>query len=646
MFNSFLLLCSAQEALIEKLSQQEQESGDDAENILQELLTAPLDLNLATPEELRRLPFLARLQVEAFLSHRKTTIYYSKLADALSALRVSGDTLALCRSVFIVSVPQSLQSDKAWHGRLRWRVARPVEIDARWPGPPYRSYQSVQIQRGEIQAGVLLERDPGESNWADHMVHYVQWQKQQAHSGWKIVLGNYQVEWGHGLTFWSSYRSSISTDAQAPARLWARGVRPFLSAYENPSLYGGALLRRSRVCHFLGFASVQKRDAHLRDGIHAVRYNSSGYHRSAREIAEQNNLQEKAWGGGVQIGDSGHSLGLLIYAAEYSNPWQVDDAAADFFAFTGRRYGVASITGNWQGRDLATSFEIATSHRGGKAGSLVFAGEQKRWAWTLALHRFEVNFHSPHGLGPAANHNSSAGGSGYEAGLTAKPFATITGEFHYQRSQTLWRTSTLPLPGPRHRFGGYIEWHAQAQLHFTLRYYRNGNEYLQGTGLAFSQQMPQQVENVRIELSQWFDSRFRLRPRLNFARALQQQAVLIPAVAAPAPAHAWRRRETAGRWGTALSLDFIWKISNSIHLSLRHVIFDTAVPIYDYENDLPGIFTVQALRERGARRYIYLHLKTFGHFELSSKIAETERQISVFRLQKELSWGAQIDWVR
>ena len=76
------------------------------------------------------------------------------------------------------------------------------------------------------------------------------------------------------------------------------------------------------------------------------------------------------------------------------------------------------------------------------------------------------------------------------------------------------------------------------------------------------------------------------------------------------------------------------------------MLFDTKVPIYDYENDLPGIFTVQPLRERGARRYIYLHLKAFGHFELSGKIAETTQQISLFGLQKELSWGAQIDWVR
>jgi hypothetical protein len=295
---------------------------------------------------------------------------------------------------------------------------------------------------------------------------------------------------------------------------------------------------------------------------------------------------------------------------------------------------------------LAGSFEIAASYHGGKAGSLVVTGEQKQWAWTLALHHVEVNFHSPHGQGPAENSNSASGETGYEAGLTARPLARLTGEFYYQRAQNLWRTSTLPFPASRHRFGGNIEWRAQTQLQFLLRYCHSGNEYLQRTALAFSQQLPRWTENVRIELSQWFADKFRLRPRMDFARELRRQTELIPPGATPAQAHEWHRRDAAGPWGAALALDFTWRASTRVALSFRQAIFDTSVPIYYYENDLPGIFTVQALRERGTRRYIYLQLKAFGQVNLSGKIVETEQQASAFRMQKKLSWGAQIDWER
>ncbi len=645
---SFFTSCFAQEALLEKFFQQEQESGDGAENILQELLAAPLDLNLAAPAELLRLPFLSREQIAAFLAHRKTAVYYSNLEEALAALRVSGDTLALCRHVFKTSAPPGVKAEQPWQANVRWRIGRPPEIDPRWPGPAYRHYQRLQVQWGEIQTGALFERDAGESRWDDHRAFYLQWQGQRAEQGWRMIAGSYQIEWGHGLAFWSPYLTSISSDVHAPARHRGRGVRPFLSSSENSSLYGGAVLRHWRALQILSFASAQKYDAHFRGTTHAVRYNDSGYHRSTREISEQKNLQERAWGGGLQIGTAGHALGLLVYTAHYSHPWQADDAAVDHFAFTGKHNAVASLTGHWRERDLYGSFEIAASRSGGKAGSVIVAGEQRHWAWTMAWHYAEVDFHSPHGLNPSEGTNTPAGATGYEAGLTCQPVPAVTGEFYYQRAQNLWQTSTLPFPPQHRRCGGTITWKAHRQLHFLLRYHRSGNEYLahRNSGVLAAPQLPQQIETIRFELAQWFADRLRLRPRLDFARELRQQTVILTLATAPGYQPTLRRQNTAGPWGAALSLDFAWRISARIHFSFGQAVFDTAVPVYYYENDLPGIFTVQALRERGARRYIYLHLKAFGHARLGLKFAETNREVSTFLAQTQRAWGVQIDWAR
>ena len=179
-----------------------------------------------------------------------------------------------------------------------------------------------------------------------------------------------------------------------------------------------------------------------------------------------------------------------------------------------------------------------------------------------------------------------------------------------------------------------------------LRYSRSGNEYLwrNGTGLILEQQLPRQTENIRLELAQWFAHKIKWRPRLNFARELRQRTELIQP-ASDLHELEWRRQDTAGPWGAALALDCIWHISKKFHVSFGQVIFDTEAPIYYYENDLPGIFTVPALRERGARRYIYLHLKAFGRASLSAKIAETEQQIAPAmppRIRR--SWGVQMDW--
>lgn len=644
MFASFVSPGFAQEALLEKFSPQERETADESENILQELLGAPLDLNCATPAELQRLPFLSRRQIDTFVAQRKNEIYFSKIEEALAALQVHGDTLALCRAIFKASPPPSRPSEKSWSAHLLWRSGRPANIDGRWPGPKYRSYQRLLLQRKNMQAGLLLERDAGESRWDDHRVFYLKWQ-QYADRGWQIIAGNYQIEWGHGLAFWSPYRTGITSDVQAPARRWGRGVRPFLSAYENFSLCGATVWQRWRALHFLAFAGRQKYDAHLRQEEYAVRYRDSGYHRSAAEIAARKNLVENAGGGGIVIGEGMRSLGLLLYASRYSRAWQVDDPGVDHFAFTGKRNAVASITGSWREQELFASFEIAASQSGGKAGSLAFAAEYNHWAWALAFHHAEVDFHSPHGLSPADDDRAPAGSTGYEAGLSFRPVKAAHAEFFHHHSQNLWRTSALPLPSRRRRWGCNFEWRGPAQAHFILRYYRSGSEYLlRPPDRPFALQLPQELESVRFELRQRFSRKIEMRPRLDFARESRQQMEMLASQSMGAAETAWRRQNIATPWGMALSLDFTCRLSPGVQLSFRQAIFDTSVPIYAYENDLPGVFTVQALRERGARRYIYVHLQAWERIGMSGKIAETEARISALQTHKSFSWNAQIDW--
>lgn len=60
-------LIFAQENLVEKFSAPETENVAEIENDLQELLSNPLEINHVTREHLRRLPFLTRQQIEAFL---------------------------------------------------------------------------------------------------------------------------------------------------------------------------------------------------------------------------------------------------------------------------------------------------------------------------------------------------------------------------------------------------------------------------------------------------------------------------------------------------------------------------------------------------------------------------------------------------
>jgi hypothetical protein len=96
----------------------------------------------------------------------------------------------------------------------------------------------------------------------------------------------------------------------------------------------------------------------------------------------------------------------------------------------------------------------------------------------------------------------------------------------------------------------------------------------------------------------------------------------------------------------AASQEAQWKLHDDLLLTARYTLFDApgSTPIYQYEHDLPGVFTNFALREQGRRAYIYLrYFSTFG-FDLSLKLACIERERSIFEYARSCAWGAQIDW--
>jgi hypothetical protein len=95
----------------------------------------------------------------------------------------------------------------------------------------------------------------------------------------------------------------------------------------------------------------------------------------------------------------------------------------------------------------------------------------------------------------------------------------------------------------------------------------------------------------------------------------------------------------------ALSEEWHGTFGKRLFISGRYTLFDAAAaPIYQYEHDLPGVLTSIALRERGRRGYIYVRYCLASNFELSFKLAGTEKDDSIFAQTHSLTWGAQIDW--
>lgn len=619
----------AQEDLLENFLQQEQESNEASESRLQELLASPLDLNRANAAELQRLPFLSRAQIDTFLAYRRTEIYFNHLEQALLALQVRGDTLAFCRTIFTLSPPNALRSSKNLKATMRSRSGVPSTIEKNWLGKNYRLYHRIQIDYGEFHLGALAERDPGELHWNDHRVSYVEWRTKRS----RVLLGNFQTEWGLGLAQWSPYGATISADAHAAARHWGRGLVPYLSTHENAGYNGIAAACAGKHWAALAFISSTLRDVTLNEQGLPSTYRNSGNHRTANEAAQRNNLRERAGEVALQYRiDEGRELGLLFHTEQFNRAWQVAGAQENFFDFTGARNSVFSIAGGWQWAKHMLNFELAQSRNQGKAAALVLTSHEKVLSWTLALFHVDRNFHSARGRSLLASDEPAQAQSGYSAGLTLKPHPKLRGEFYYQREQKLWRTQTVPLPPQARLAGARLEWAIARELNLRLRYSFSENERLVHDG----EQTPQAVQGItrwRCELEHRLSSRLRLQPRLDLIRP---RKIIFAA--------ATNLNPQPKSFGVAIALDVSCRLSSKFVFSFRQSHFDTSLPVYQYERDLPGVFTVAALRERGVRRYIYWHLSLHPSFSVTGKISGGEPDIYAAPTHSRLAWGLQLDW--
>lgn len=612
-------LVFTQENLIEKFSAPEAESAAEIENDLQELLSRPLDLNQISREYLRRLPFLTRRQIDAFLNYRRQNGDFKDLDDALAILAVSGDTLAFCREIFFVTSPQKFAFQNV---AARWRVTRPATIEEKWLGAPYRSYERALLATETLSLGALAERDPGENRFADHRLFFGQWQRESRDTKWLAIVGNYQIEWAQGLALWSPYGVTISGDVHAASRREGRGALPYLSGDENAALRGGVIALNSPRFSFFAFASAQRLDATLRDSVTIGLY-EGGYHRTATELSHRKILQEQLLGAGMRFKWRNKiTAGVAGFRSIYDKNWMQPDRAASYFDFTGRRNEVISASVMATTAALQASVEAARSLSGGLASSLVLSGEANRLQWTVESHYYGRDFHNPHGRAFNAIAESPQNEFGYSLGLSSRLRRGMTAEIFLVKNEDLWRTSRLPLPGAQITTGARFEWRMPNGLNWQIRWQQTREDEISGQTIS-----PQSRQRGRFRLDYQASPNVRLTSRFDFATGVSSS-------------------HTLGEHGLAASQETQFKIRHNLLCTARYTLFDTPAdaPIYQYEHDLAGVFTSFALRERGRRAYIYLRYGFAFGLDLSMKLATTERERSLFTHPRSYTWGAQIDW--
>jgi len=385
--------------LIESLAPDLPEDYDLSElfESLSYLRNHPINLNKASAEDLKALVFLSPLQVSNLIQHIQSN---GKLIDILELQSIeSFDVLTVERMMPFVRIPitdtqQQGYKDlrKASEHQLLLRFGRVLEQQrgftdlpgSRYLGSPERLLGKYKFSyKDQLSASLVFEKDAGEHLFSGGGIRgfdFMSGNVSLNHVGvfQKIIIGDYSLQFGQGLTLWSGFGFGKGPDVTSVAKK-DLGLRPYSSSNENAYFRGIATtVELAGHLQVTGFFSRTMQDASTKTDdagqVTQVNIGISGLHRTTTELKNRNSLEQIAYGTAIQYVSNNLNVGLVAYSSRYSNAFVTGPLAYNRYNFVGTALSNAGLHYSYTFQNIYFYGETARSFPGGMAmvnGALV-----------------------------------------------------------------------------------------------------------------------------------------------------------------------------------------------------------------------------------------------------------------------------------
>ncbi len=446
--------------------------------------------------------------------------------------------------------------------------------------------------------GGLIEKDAGENLYWDFFSAHIQ--INQLIPMTNIVLGDYIVEFGQGLSMWSPYAFSKSSDATNSIIKRSRNLKTYTSSGETNFLRGGAFSTNLYNFSLTGFYSEMNLDATLsgRNSFSSIKLD--GFHRSDNEIFRKNTVRDKTYGASLSysIFDIAN-IGLLYYEKSFSHiydPLSYSNINSDHFQFASMSYDVLFKNILFVGE--LSYFQDSFASINTLQISLV-----RNFIITAIFRNYPKDYYSfySNGFGEKSTTNNETGF------YTGFKWRTSIGEFNFYLDQFKFSQSSsqIPLPSSGDELSFSYGNKFSKEVYFYLRYFNENKERLAVLDQN-SEIVNQKIQKLRSEITFQINRNIRLRSRIELLFLKQIETSLSES-------------------GFLVFQDFQYKFPINLVLIGRIIFFQTdsyASRIYEFENDLTGIMTNLPLYGSGMRWYFLVRYRVFDIINLSLKYSE------------------------
>ncbi|NOZ46138.1 MAG: helix-hairpin-helix domain-containing protein [Chlorobi bacterium] len=602
----------------------------------------PLNLNTATEEDLGKLQFLNDFQIKnilnyvhqngAFLSIYELQLLYGFTREDLNFLlpfvtvgtQEETGTFSLKKALKYGNNELFVRGQNILENQSGYSYisdsAYEQSPNSRYLGNPIKYYVKYKYNyRKNLSWGLTMEKDPGEEFFTgtekygfDYYSGYVQLRDISKIK--TLVVGDYQLKFGQGLTVWSGIGSGKSSYVMNVKKK-GQGLSKYSSTDENKFFRGVASTINLGDFDVTIYFSHKAVDANI-DSLNSnntvysiTSLQNSGYHATPAEIFDKDAIDETVFGGNITFTKKSFKTGITYF--DYSlnalsnkeiTPFNQNEKNLAKYRNVGLNY-------QYYYRNFDLFGEIASNENFDFAslnGILINLTNQ---VFISAVYRyFQNNYYSYYGAAFAEN-SKIVNEKGLYYGAEIYPYKNWKLSVYFDSYEFPYLKKSANAPS----FGtDYFVQADYSPAHTVNMYLRFKNELKKIKGDAEGDNLippliDQRNLKLRYHLSYAVTDRLRLKNRIEFAF--------------------YNETNLPDDKGYVIYQDINYSFKNQpVNLSFRYAVFDTDSynsRIYTYENDVLYAFSIPAYYDKGTRTYLTIKYQIFNGFDLWLRIAQT-----------------------
>ena len=638
LFQLIVLAASAQNStpdqLIESILEShldEIEEGTDVALIIQDLeyfLEHPVNINATNASELARLYLLNEIQIQKLLEYIND---YGPIYSIYELKTIDGFTPNLLQKLqYFIEFGSEEQARQTLKEQLKYadnqlllrtlgnlQKARGYKEkdDGTIPyeGNRFRYYTRYNFRAGDkLSVGFTAEKDPGEAFFTGSNKHGFDYYS--GHISFKlnetfenISVGDYLVRSGQGLVLWQGYTTGKSENVLGISKT-GQGVRAYTSVDENFYFRGVAGTAKLGNSRFSLFYSHKNADGNLEytDSVatHFTSLQSSGYHRTESEIADEKTVKFTNMGGVFTHNFNHLKLGASVVYQHFDKSFIRSNQLYNQFRFRGTNNYTAGADYLFSKNNYTLFGEAAISKSKGKAitqGAIVHINDQL--GFSALFRHFDKDYHAFWANTMAESSNIS-NESGLYFGVRFLPAKFVTLSAYSDVYQSEWFNYSTAGPARSWDIFTQANFQISEKISAYLRLkneekdqkFKNENSYIN---------LPERVQKLRFHVQFQASETILLKTRAE---------------------HVYYKNDESEN-GFMFFQDIQFKPNElPLNIAARLAWFHTESynsRIYAYENDILYAFSIPAYYGEGFRAYLNLKYQPAKKIECWLKLANT-----------------------